>query len=174
MVEDYTETSISCIEEFEHVPHYATYHTSIVATGKTGRAHGELDLPSGVAINGDTHQIFVAIYSNDRIEIFSETGEYLYQLGVGQLSRPFGIAIHGDGVFISCWGDHTVSKFSMTEMCLIRRIGGRGLNNGQFNHPSQITTDPNGDLFIADCDNNRICIFDHISSISVYSYTKWS
>ena len=63
MVEDYTETSISCIEEFEHVPHYATYH-SIVATGKTGRAHGELDLPSGVAINGDTHQIFVAIYSN--------------------------------------------------------------------------------------------------------------
>ena len=84
----------------------------------------------------------------------------LYQLGVGQLSRPFGIAIHGDGVFISCWGDHTVSKFSMTEMCLIRRIGGRGLNNGQFNHPSQITTDPNGDLFIADCDNNRICIFD--------------
>ena len=48
----------------------------------------------------------------------------------------------------------------MTEMCLIRRIRGRGLNNGQFNHPSQITTDPNGDLFITDCDNNRICIFD--------------
>ena len=24
MVEDYTETSISCIEEFQHVPHYAT------------------------------------------------------------------------------------------------------------------------------------------------------
>ena len=113
-----------------YVPHYATYHTPIVATGKKGRAHGEFDLPCGVAINGDTHQIFVANYSNDRIEIFSETGEHLYQLGVGQLSRPYGMAIHGDSVFISCWDD-TVSKFSMTEMCLIRRIGGRGLNNGR-------------------------------------------
>ena len=55
-------------------------------------------------------------------------------------------------------------------MCLIRRIGGRGLNNGQFNHPSQITTDPNGDLFITDCRNNRICIHDadlnHICNIT--------
>ena len=57
MVEDYTETSISCLGEFEHVPayvsHYATYHTPIVATGKKGRAHGEFDHPCGVAIHGE-------------------------------------------------------------------------------------------------------------------------
>ena len=38
MVEDYTETGISCLGEFEHVPvyvfHYVTYHTPIVATWK--------------------------------------------------------------------------------------------------------------------------------------------
>ena len=105
---------------------------------------------------------------NDRVEIFSETGEFLYQLGVGQLSQPWGIATHGDSLYISCWDDHTVSKFSLTEMWRVRRIGGRGSDNGQFNDPYQLTTDPIGRVFIADTDNHRICIHDpDLNSISV-------
>ena len=144
----------------DDVPHYATCHTSIVATGKEGRAPGELDYPRGVAIHEETHQIFVANLLNDRVEIFSETGEFFHQLGVGQLSRPYGIAIHGDSVYVSCYGDDTVSKFSLTELCLVRTIGGEGSNNGQFDYPSQLTTDPIGRVFIADTCNNRICIHD--------------
>ena len=144
----------------DDVPHYATCHTSIVATGKEGRAPGELDYPRGVAIHGETHQIFVANLLDDRVEIFSETGEFFHQLGVGQLSKPYGIAIHGDSVYVSCYGDDTVSKFSLTELCLVRTIGGEGSNNGQFDYPSQLTTDPIGRVFIADTCNNRICIHD--------------
>ena len=143
-----------------YVPHYATCHTSVVATGKRGSSPGELILSSGVAIHGETHQIFVVNYLNDRIEIFSETGEFLYQLGVEEPYKPWGIAIHGDSVYISCPGNHTVSKFSLTEMCLVRRIGGKGSDNGQFNDPRQLTTDPIGRVFIADKANNRICIHD--------------
>ena len=142
-----------------YVPRYATFHTSIVATGKDGDAPGELR-PYGVAIHEETHQIFVANYSNDRVEIFSETGEFLNQLGLGQLSYPHGIATHGDSVYVSCFRDHTVSKFSLTEMCHVRRVGGMGSNNGQFYYPSQLTTDPIGRVFIADTLNNRICIHD--------------
>ena len=98
----------------QYVPHYATCHTRIVATGKKGRAPGELNVPSGVAIHGETRQIFVATFANGSVEIFSETGEFLYQLGVGQLFRPWGIAAHGDSVYVSSRGDHTVSKFSLT------------------------------------------------------------
>ena len=141
------------------VPRYATCHSSIVATGKEGSAPGELRHPFGVAIHEDTHQIFVANHDNHRIETFSETGELLYQLGVGQLHLPLGIATHSDNVYVSCI-DNTVSKFSMTEMCLIMRIGGRGSNNGQFINPLQLTTDPIGRVFIADFGNNRICIHD--------------
>ena len=155
-----------------YVPHYATCHTPVVATGKRGRAPGELALPQGVAIHDETNQIFVANGNNDRVEIFSETGEFLYQLGVGQLSDPWGIAIHGDSVYVSCGGDYTVSKFSLTEMCLVRRIGGRGSNNGQFYNPRQLTTDPIGRVFIAD-KANRICIhdpdFNHLRNITLPS-----
>ena len=153
-----------------YVPHYATCHTPVVATGKTGRAPGELYYPEGVAIHDETHQIFVANRVNDRVEIFSETGEFLYQLGVGQLSGPCGIAIHGDSVYVSCWHDDTVSKFSLTEMCRVRRIGGEGSNNGQFYSPRQLTTDPIGRVFIADNGNRRICIhnpeLNHLRNIT--------
>ena len=160
-----------------NVPRYATCHTSVVATGKKGRAPGELDDPSGVAIHDETHQIFVANQGNDRVEIFSESGEFLYQLGVGELSDPCGIAIHGDSVYVSCW-DHTVSKFSLTEMCLVRRIGGEGSDNGQFNSPlhTLLTTDLIGRVFIADTCNNRICIHDpdlnHLRNITHPSMSR--
>ena len=158
------EMIISRLAEIEqvpvYVPHYATCHTSIVATGKKGRAPGEFYAPFGVAIHEETHQIFVANMYNNRVEIFSKTGEFLHQLGVGQLSLPRGIAIHGDSVYVSSWGNHTVSKFSLTELCHVRRIGGQGSNNGQFCHPCQLTTDPIGRVFIADTNNSRICIHD--------------
>ena len=157
------------------VPRYATFHTSIVAAGKQGSAPGELFGPQGVAIHEDTH-IFVANQWNDRVEIFSETGEFLYQLGVGQLSQPYGIATHGDSLYVSCWGDHTVSKFSLTEMWRVRRIGGRGSDNRQFNYPRQLTTDPIGRVFIADTGNNRICIHDpdlnHLRNITHDSMSR--
>ena len=50
--------------------------------------------------------------------------------------------------------------FSLIEMCHVRRIGGKGSNNGQFNYPHQLTTDLIGCVFIADCNNDRICIHD--------------
>ena len=142
------------------IEHYAACHTPIVVTGKEGKAPGELTAPRGVAIHDETHQIFVLNFGNGRVEIFSETGEFLYQLGVGQLFLPCGIAIHGDSVYVSCWGDDTVSKFSLTGMCRVRRIGGMGINNGQFHIPCQLTTDPIGRVFIPDLFNDRICIYD--------------
>ena len=158
------------------MPHYATCHTSIVATGKKGSDPGELLIPYGVAIHEETHQIFVANSFNGRVEIFSETGEFFHKLGVGQLSSPWGIATHGDSVYVSCRSNHTVSKFSLTELCLVRRIGGEGSNNGQFYHPHQLTTDPIGRVFIADTYNDRICIHDpdlnHLRNITYPSMSR--
>ena len=143
-----------------NVPRYTTCDTSVVATGKKGGAPGELYLPHGVAIHEGTHQLFVTNYGNDRVEIFSETGKFISQLGVGELFEPYGIAIHGDSLYVSCMHDNTVSQFSLIEMRRVRRIGGKGSNNGRFNRPRQLTTDLLGRVFIADRINNRICIHD--------------
>ena len=142
-----------------NVPHYATCHT-VIATGKRSSAPGDLNYPYGVAIHEGTHQIFLANNYNHRVEIFSETGEFISHLGARKLFHPWGIAIHGDSVYVSCLDDHTVNKFSLNEMCRVRRIGGYGSNNGQFKNPRQLTADPICRVFIADTSNNRICIHD--------------
>ena len=137
-------------------------HTIVcVATGKCGRAPGELMNPAELAIDEATNQIFVANYGNDRVEVFSETGEYLYQLGVrvGQLLSPISIAMHGDSIYV-CSYNSTVSQFSLTNMSLVRRIGGRRSKNGQFKGLGHLTTDLIGRVFIPDSGNNRICIHD--------------
>ena len=73
-------------------------------------------------------------------------------------------------------GDHTVSKFSLTEMWRVRRIGGEGSDNGQFIYPRQLTTDPIGRVFIADYSTNRICIHDpdlnHLRNITHESMSR--
>ena len=113
---------------------------------------------------------------NDRVEIFSETGEFISQLGVGQLSKPRSIAIHGDSLYVSCPSDETFSQFSLIEMCYVRKIGGEGSNNGQFSSPRQLTTDLMGRVFIADCDNDRISIHDpdlnHLRNITHQSISR--
>ena len=174
------ERSISRLGEIAEVsvcePHCASCHTPVVTTGKRGYAPGKLNHPLGVAIHEETHQIFVANYDNHRVEIFSETGEFFHQLGVGQLSHPWGIAIHGDSVYVSCLYNHTVSKFSLTELCLVRRVGGYGSDNRQFHHPCQLTTYSIGRVFIADYYNNRICIHDpdlnHLRNITHSSMSR--
>ena len=45
-----------------NVPRYTTCHAPVVATGKRGEAPGEL-----YGIHGETHQMFVANYFNDRV-----------------------------------------------------------------------------------------------------------
>ena len=61
-------------------------------------------------------------------------------------------------------------------MCCVRRIGGKGSNNGQFSYPHQLTTDPIGRVFMADTDNNRICIHDpdlnHLRNITHESMSE--
>ena len=156
------------------IPNYGTFLMPTVVTGKQGKAPGELYWPSGVAINEATNQIFVANYSNNRIEIFSETGEYLNQLG--ELIGPYGIAIHENSLFVSSFWRHTISKYSLTDFSLVKQIGGEGSNNGEFNDPRQLTTDPNGHVFIADSVNNRICVLDtdlhHMRNITHQSISK--
>ena len=172
------EASISRLGEIIQVPvgipNYGTFLMPTVVTGKQGTAPGELHYPYGVAINEATNQIFVANYNNHRIEIFSETGEYLNRLG--DLHGPWGIAIHENSLFVSSIGRHTISKYSLTDFSLVKEIGRRRSNNGEFNNPRQLTTDPNGHVYVADTDNDRICVLDtdlhHMRNITHQSISQ--
>ena len=147
-------------EEVPVVPRYEEMRP-IVAVGKRGQAPGELLNPYGVAIDENTNLIYVAEAYPCRVSIFSETGEFINAFTHQDMRVPHGIAIHRDNLYVTDTGVHAVFQFKIeVDMRLVAKLGSQGSGIGQFNSPFGLTVSTNGDVFVADYDNNRIQILD--------------
>ena len=141
----------------------------LIACVKEGGAPGELWYPHGVAIDSTKNEIYVAEGNSisfggnniARVSIFSETGEFLNTFSHPDMKWPYGIAIHTDNVYVSDIMEDSVFHFKMEEgFPFIARVGGCGSGIGQFNWPVQLAVSTNGDVFVADSNNNRVQILD--------------
>ena len=134
----------------------------LTAVAKSGKAPGELWFPSGVAIDLATNHIYVAGGGNyARVSIFSESGEYLNSCTHEYMKSLWGIAIHGNNLYVTDCVVHAVFHLKLeADFHLVSRLGSRGSGIGQFDHPLQLSISTNGDVYIADRENNRIQILD--------------
>ena len=136
-----------CLEHVPGVPRYDTFQTSTIAT--------HIDLPYAVAIDEATNKIFV---TTRQVGIFTETGEYICQLGEGELDEPYSIAIHRDNVYVKDTRQKTVCRFSLTDMSLVVRMQLYfAIKNVQMTCAGD---DPIGRVFMSDYRNKSICVFD--------------
>ncbi|KAI6661916.1 Tripartite motif-containing protein 2 [Oopsacas minuta] len=119
--------------------------------GKPGREKGELNYPDGLTLDGD--KIYIADTGNNRIQIFSTEGKFIQEFGKGELSNPSSIALYKEWVFISDRGLKAIFKFSKINYKLIKSV------KGVVSYPCGLTTDTNGEVLVADCNNNRIAVF---------------
>ena len=146
-------------EEAPVVPRYD--QMSCVAVRKYGKAPGELYYPCGVAIDENTGSIYVAEGFN-RVSVFSETGDFLSSFSHRGMTSPHGIAPHRDNIYVTTLYNHSVLRFKMEQQ--IRHVftfgAVRGSSDEQLNSPRGLTVSTDGDVFVADRDNNRIKILD--------------
>ena len=124
-------------------------------TAGKGPAFGTL---AGVAVD-ESGNVWVCDYSNDRIDEFSETGEYELSIApetLHALSGPTNIAFSGGNLYVTNQGSHDVEELN-TKGEWQRTIGSEGKGNGEFSDPYGIATDPeNGDLFVSDAAAHRV------------------
>ena len=149
-------------EEMPIVPRYEDMRP-IVAVGKKGRAPGELWYPQGVAIDEDTNRIYVAesCFPLHRVSIFSETGGFIDTFALQDMISPHGIAIHQGNIYVTDVKAHVVFHLKIDEnIRLVAKLGSLGSGMGQFNCPRGLSVSPNGDVFVADSNNDRILILD--------------
>ena len=148
-------------EEVPVVPLYQEMRL-IVAVGKKGHAPGDLWSPCGVAIDENTNLIYVAEgFGSCRVSIFSETGEFINTFTHQDMIAPWGIAIHRDNLYVTDTVVHAVFQFKIeVDMRLVAKLGSEGSGIGQFKSPLGLTVSTNGDVFVADRNNNRIQILD--------------
>jgi DNA-binding beta-propeller fold protein YncE len=137
----------------------------IQSWGEPGVGPGEFHLPHGIAIAADG-RVLVADRENDRIQIFTPTGEYLSQWI--NVQRPTDIFIDRAGiVFVGelqwrpgqdSFTHGPISKLlpgrvSILDLAgnVLERLGGpEGCAPGSFWAPHAICTDSRGDLYVGE------------------------
>lgn len=125
-------------------------------------------MPHGLAVDKDNN-IWVTDVGLQQIFKFSHDGKLLMKLGVPKTSGndslhfnlPTDVAEANDGSFYVSdgYGNSRVVKFSRKGKYLFE-WGNKGDNSGEFNTPHSIDLDSQGNVYVADRENNRIQKFD--------------
>src|SRR4051794_27375051 len=119
--------------------------TSSCQAGIRGSGDGQLWTPQGVAV-GSSGNVYVADWSNNRVQVFSSSGAFLRTWGWG--------VDDGSNAFQTC-----------TSSC---QAGTSGAGDGQFDGPDTLAIDSSGDVYVADYANHRI---DKFSSSGAFLRT---
>ncbi|PJZ69315.1 6-bladed beta-propeller [Leptospira perolatii] len=79
--------------------------------GKSGKGPGQLNGPSGIFISRDG-PLFVSDMGNNRIQKFSQNGEFLQEIGKGTLRQPAGLKLNAKGeIYVADKGNKRIVVF---------------------------------------------------------------
>jgi DNA-binding beta-propeller fold protein YncE len=128
--------------------------TSSCEAGISGSGNGQMANPAALTFSGGN--LYVADYSNNRIDEFSTAGAYVSQFGskgtaTGEFEGPHDMATEaasGD-LYVVDKGNNRVQKFSAAG-AFISTFGTDGSGNGQLEHPDGMTTTSSGSVYVND------------------------
>jgi DNA-binding beta-propeller fold protein YncE len=130
--------------------------------GSFGTETGQFQRPSGIVWRDG--KIYAVDAFNNRIQVFSDSGEFLQILGdsdqSASLHYPYDISVTADGsLYVIEYGAGRVSKFDLQGR-LLGRYGTTGRGDSQFVTPWGLTVDSQSRVLVADTGNRRIVELD--------------
>lgn len=153
-----TEGNISVADSFPPAIHFFS-PAAKKSHELTKPADLQLVSPIGVAVDGRGN-VFVSDSMLASVFIFDGSGKYRFSIDSTHFLRPTGIAVdrYRDRLYVVDTRAHDVKIFDL-EGVLLKTIGGRGIGPGEFNYPTCICVDRNGDVYVGDSLNFRIVVF---------------
>ena len=154
------------------VPEYSLRTNPKFTVGKRGSSPGQFDEARGVAIDETNKQIMVADKNNGRVQIFTLKGQFISKFGKCILSSPFGVCVT-EHIYVSDIDHHSIFKFDKETLRLIDKVGKKGSGEGDLSSPRGLAADLFSQIYVADCDNNRVCIYSSdLSCLKQFGSTK--
>ena len=140
------------------VSNYGAFQKSIVVDSEGGSTpRGSIE-PRGVTIEPTTEYIYVTDSKNGLIHIFSQTGDYINHFKDPCLSRPWGILIHLDNIYVTDTQRQVIFLFRLPVLKMIKKVGKIGSGREEFRYPTQLAISPNQRLYVTDTYNDRLQI----------------
>lgn len=128
--------------------------------GISGAGNGQFAVVAGVSVDSNGN-VWVADFGNNRVQEFSEKGEYQKKFGTTgkgteQFEGPTTIAFSGGNLYITDYRNNRVQEFSSAGVH-VGQFGSGGTENGQFSGPYGIASDQRtGDLYVVDSGHSRV------------------
>lgn len=106
-------------------------------------------------------RLLVADGVGGQVFVMDGAGRNIGAIGPGVLTRPSGVAVDpaSGRIFVADAAAHEVVVFDGAGS-VQRRLGGRGVEPGQFNFPTNVALDREGRLYVSDSLNFRVQVFD--------------
>ncbi|MBG6129080.1 sugar lactone lactonase YvrE [Aquimarina sp. EL_43] len=138
----------------------------------TGTA-AQFNAPYDIAIDANDN-LYIADSNNNRIRKITPAGVVTTLAGSGisgsangtgtaaRFNGPRGVAVDASGnVYVSDYGNHRIRKVTPTGVVTNLAGGSPGFADGtglnaRFNHPSGLTVNSNGDIYVCDNANHRV------------------
>jgi len=120
---------------------------------------GSVRFASPVAVARRRGIFFVVDSALGKLIAFDDAGKLQFQTQ-NHLRRPSGLVIVKDELFVADSQRHCVVVLDLRGEFL-REFGSRGTGPGEFNFPSHISCDKEGNLLVTDSMNSRVQILDY-------------
>ena len=126
--------------------------TSLRSIGSSGSGNLQFSSPTGIAIRGDV--IYLAEYSNNRVQKLTTSGKHISTFGSGRVHYPRGVCIDPEGrLYVSESSQNRISVFG-ADGTFAHDI------TGNMSSPWGMAVDPEGNLHVANYSSmNSITIF---------------
>ena len=133
-----------------------TFHATF---GRLGEGDREFNVPTGVTFD-TAGNIVVAECGNNRIQMLTENGKFVYKLSIQERMKFCQVALDQDTgvIFLTLPAENRVSMLTATGE-FIRSFGCAGSEDGQFDYPTGIAIDEDKNIIVADRQNNRLQVF---------------
>ena len=138
---------------------YSLKKQPVLAAGMLGSNDNELCRAADLALDEVNQLIYIADWSNKRIQVVSSEGKFLRRFGQDILKEPWGISVMEDNVLVTDTVLHALLQFRKKDCKLVRRTGTQVAGEGQLDKPHGLCSDYNGDVYVADTRNNRVSVF---------------
>jgi hypothetical protein len=145
---------------YKQIDAFDSFGDYLGAFGSSGTGNGQFQFPAGIAINSSLGYIYVADFSENRIQAFNSSGVYQFQFGQGILNTPVGMALNSNGNLYVVDGNNNRIDIFSSSGSFLSSFGSLGSGPGQFHTPTGIAISSTGMIYVADANNDRVDIFN--------------
>ncbi|NIA21350.1 MAG: hypothetical protein GWP05_05140 [Anaerolineaceae bacterium] len=119
------------------------------------KGKGLLGKPINIRLDA-SGRLYVTDMARGQVVVFDSDGKYVAEYGGDDKLSPADVIVSGDEMYVLDIAFHGIKVFDLQTGRLKRSFGGRGKGFGEFNYPTNMVMDGEGNFYVCDSMNFRV------------------